>query len=112
MAQIETDRIDGQRAALGPEGLATKGAELADAMVRNNVLPPEDMLRQVPIPSPDHIHFHSLTKFTTESVNAPPGLSLGQLPCFAEWYNVHSNFVYVSRASLSATQTLPRIVVY
>lgn len=96
MAQVETDRIDAQRISLGPEGLATKGSELEEAMDTNNILPPEEMLRQVPIPSPDHIHFHSVTKFTTESINSPPGWSLGLLPCFAELYDVHSNFVYVS----------------
>lgn len=101
MAQVETDRIDAQRISLGPEGLATKGAELSDAMDNNNILPPDEMLRQVPIPSPDHINFHSVSKFTTESDNTPPGWSLGLLPCFAELYNVHSNFVYVSLITLS-----------
>lgn len=101
MAQAENDRIDRQRIALGPEGLATKAEELNDAMDANNVLPPEDMLRQVPIPSPDHINFHPLTKYASNAADSPSGLRLDQLPCYAEAYDVHSNFVYVSRISQS-----------
>lgn len=96
MGQRETDRIDAQRISLGPEGLQIKATELENAMDTNNVLPPEEMLRQVPIPSPDSINFHSLTKFTSQSVNTPAGLNLNELPCYAEFYDLHSNFVYVN----------------
>lgn len=96
MAKAESQRIERQREELGAVGLATKGAELQAATNLNGTLPPNDMLTQVPIPSTDGIQFHPVTKFKSNPINNPPGIQLELLPCFAEAYDVHTNFVYVS----------------
>lgn len=101
MAAQENDRLDRQRIALGPEGLTAKAFALSEATETNGVLPPNEMLTQVPIPSPDSIHFHPLVKWQRGDLGAacgehPIGFDLEQLPCHAEAYDVHTNFVYVS----------------
>lgn len=96
MAKAEAERIRKQCEDLGPEGLASKGRLLLDAMNTNNILPPNDMLTQVPIPSTDSIQFHPVTKFKSNPLTNPPGINLELLPCFAEAYDMHTNFVYAS----------------
>lgn len=95
MGKEEMDRIEQQREALGAAGLATKENELTEAMQANNVLPPNEMLTQVPIPSPDSIHFHPVTKYRSNEVANPPGFDVNALPCYAEAFDIHTNFVYV-----------------
>lgn len=99
MAAQENDRIDRQRIALGPEGLASKGQILADAMDENGRLPPNEMLTQVPIPSPTSIQFHPLRKYRLSDLETDQlgefGFHLAELPSYAEAYDVHTNFVYM-----------------
>lgn len=95
MAKEEMDRIEKQRDELGAEGLATKENELVDAMGVNAILPPNEMLTQVPIPSPDSIHFHPVKKYCSNEIDHPPGFDVNALPCYAEAFDIHTNFVYV-----------------
>lgn len=106
MAKAESQRIERQRVELGAVGLATKGSELQEATNINGTLPPNDMLTQVPIPSTDGIQFHPVTKFKSNPVNNPPGIQLELLPCFAEAYDVHTNFVYVSLSKVVHARVL------
>lgn len=96
MAKAEAERIEQQREQLGAVGLAAKGLVLREAIDANNILPPNDMLTQVPIPRTDSIKFHPIKKYKSHPTANPPGILLETLPCFAEAYDVHTNFVYVS----------------
>lgn len=106
MAKAEAERIRKQREDLGPEGLANKGILLLNAMNTNNILPPNDMLTQVPIPTTESIQFHPLTKFKSNPLSNPPGINLELLPCFAEAYDIHTNFVYVTNLTLHISVSL------
>lgn len=91
------DRIEQQRATLGEEGLAKKGKQVAEAMAANEVPPPDEMLTSIPVPSTDGIKFHPVEIFkATGDGKNPAGLDLKKLPVYAEAYNLHTNFCYVS----------------
>lgn len=94
-AKEEADRIEQQRIALGEEGLAKKGKELADAMAANEVPPPDTMLTSTPIPSTDGIKFHPVEIFKATDGKNPPGLDLLKLPVYAEVYHLHTSFCYI-----------------
>uniref|UniRef100_U5EMA1 Putative zn2+-dependent endopeptidase insulinase superfamily n=1 Tax=Corethrella appendiculata TaxID=1370023 RepID=U5EMA1_9DIPT len=95
-AKKELERLEKQRKDLGVDGLAKKAKELAEAMAKNEIPPPEEMLKKFPIPSIDEIHFHPLEIFKSTESKTPPGINLQSLPVYAEAYNVHTNFVYMS----------------
>ncbi|XP_039445648.1 uncharacterized protein C05D11.1-like [Culex pipiens pallens] len=94
-AKEEQDRIEAQRAALGEEGLAQKGRELAEAMTKNEIPPPDEMLTSIPVPSTDGIKFHPVEIFKSSAGRSPAGLTLEKLPLYAEAYHLHTNFCYL-----------------
>ena len=98
MSREESERIEKQRNLLGESGLREKGNQLADAMLKNDIQPPVEMLTNVPVPSTDGIKFHPVQVYRA-GINGngtnPPGLNLTELPLYAEAYNVHTKFVYV-----------------
>ena len=96
MAKEELRRIDKQRNLLGSKGLAKKEKELADAMQQNEVLPPVDVLLKIPIPSADSIEFHKVTNYKSNTNETPVGFQIKDLPCYAEAFDIQTNFVYVS----------------
>ncbi|XP_055630740.1 uncharacterized protein C05D11.1-like [Toxorhynchites rutilus septentrionalis] len=94
-AKEEQDRVEQQRAALGEEGLASKGKQLHDAMAANEIPPPDEMLTSIPVPSIDGIMFHPVEIFRSTEGKNPPGLNLEDLPVYAEAYHLHTNFCYL-----------------
>lgn len=62
----------------------------------NTIPPPEGMLTKVPIPSVNGIQFHPVEIIRNGENKKSIGLNLDELPVFAEAYDVHTNFVYVS----------------
>ncbi|XP_058458892.1 uncharacterized protein C05D11.1-like [Malaya genurostris] len=94
-AKEEQDRVQRQRADLGEEGLAKKGKQLTDAMAINEILPPDEMLTSIPVPTTDGIKFHPVQIFKSADNKKPPGLNLRKLPVYAEAYHLHTNFCYL-----------------
>lgn len=95
MAKEELDRIEKQRADLGPAGLEQKEKEVLEAMKTNETNPPVEMLTDVAIPSIENMNFHPLKIFRPTDKVSPPGLDLKKLPVYAEAFDLHSNFVYI-----------------
>lgn len=99
MAQYETKRIAQQREKLGENGLICKSKDLAQATEINCIPPPAEMLIQVPIPSIDSIKFHPVNvyRYGDNENQLKYGLDLNALPVYGEIYDLHTNFVYVSK---------------
>lgn len=95
MAKEELERIEKQRADLGPTGLEQKEKEVLEAMKTNEINPPVEMLTDVAIPSVEKMNFHPLQIFRSSDKVSPPGLDLQKLPVYAEAFDLHSNFVYI-----------------
>jgi Zn-dependent M16 (insulinase) family peptidase len=97
VAKDKLERVEQLRLDLGEEGLRTKEEELMKAMEKNEQPPPKEILTEINVPSTKGIKFHPLTIHRSGGLDGgPPGLSLNELPVFAEAYDLHSNFVYVS----------------
>lgn len=101
MAKEEAERIEQQRATLGPEGLAKKAEELSHAMATNEIPPPSEMLTSVPIPDVSNIN--SLPSTIQErgqdvigDENKLKGLLLDQFPVHTTACNVDTEFYYVN----------------
>ncbi|GAB0090020.1 Peptidase_M16 domain-containing protein [Sergentomyia squamirostris] len=96
MSKEEIERIERQRMELGVDGMQVKGDELSEAMAQNEILPPTEMLTQVPIPGTDGIKYHPVRVFRAGSGDTnPTGFHIDTLPVYAEAYDVHTNFVYL-----------------
>lgn len=94
-AKLEQERIEKQRARLGPEGLAKRAEDLKYAIQDNEVLPSDETITAFPIPSTDGIKFHPVEIFRCSDEACPPGLNLQKLPVYAEAYHMHANFCYI-----------------
>merc|ERR1719219_7669 len=106
MSAEEEERVNEQKRRLGEDGLKKKAEELDDAMEKNDVEPPEDLLRSVPIPSASSIQFHPVTSYSSKSETQPPGFDLTQLPVYFQLDQVNSNFVYLF--AVLNTDSLPQ----
>lgn len=56
MAKEESDRVEKQREELKESGLAKKAEDLNDAVAKNDIPPPDEMLTKVPIPNVRNIN--------------------------------------------------------
>lgn len=102
MAKEEAARVEVQRKDLGPEGLATKGEELAHAMATNELPPPQELLTIVPIPDvtnitalPSTIYERANEQHVTE-LQKKCGIDLRQFPVNVTACDIHTTFGYVS----------------
>lgn len=100
LSKEEDDRIEQQRKTLGPEGLKQKEKGLNEAIEKNDIPPPDEMLTELPIPDITKIHFHSIKSYTTEG-KQPEKFDLQQVPIYACLDDVKTNFVYVSKNQLA-----------
>lgn len=102
MAKEEAGRVEVQRKDLGPEGLATKGEELAHAMATNELPPPQELLTIVPIPDvtnitalPSTIYERTNDQHVTE-LQEKFGIDLRRFPVNVTACDIHTTFGYVS----------------
>jgi len=95
MRREEENRIKAQKEALGEEGLNKKKLELEEAMEKNELEAPDEILRSVPIPSASSIKFHPVNSFTTSSEKQMEGFDLKKMPVFFQFDQIGSNFVYL-----------------
>lgn len=113
MAKEESDRIEKQREELGEKGLLLKEKFLADAMSTNEISCPDEMLTSIPVPSKEGMQFHPVEIYRSDdSKNLnPTGLDLKSFPIFAEAYNIHTNFVYLT-LSMNTDSLTPELRMY
>ncbi|XP_043257873.1 uncharacterized protein C05D11.1-like [Colletes gigas] len=95
LSEKELKRVAKQREDLGEEGLQQKGKELEEALAKNSVPVPDEMLSSVPIPTTDLISFHHIKSYTTETVEQHSRLVLPKLPFYTYLDHVNTNFVYM-----------------
>lgn len=95
LSRLEEERVAAKVKELGPDGLKAKEQELADALAVNDIPPPDEMLRSVPILSTDSIHFHSITNTTSESKNQDPRFILDEVPVYMHLDHLQTNFIYI-----------------
>eukprot|EP00092_Neocalanus_flemingeri_P035801 GFUD01038981.1.p1 GENE.GFUD01038981.1~~GFUD01038981.1.p1 ORF type:complete len:1002 (+),score=290.69 GFUD01038981.1:52-3057(+) len=91
----EEDRIKKQKEDLGEEGLSKKKVGLEEAMEKNELEAPDEILRSVPIPSASSIQFHPVNSFTTTSEKQVENFDLKKMPVFFQFDQIGSNFVYL-----------------
>jgi len=91
----EENRIKSQKDELGEEGLNKKKLELEEAMDKNELEAPDEILRSVPIPSASSIKFHPVESFNTSSAKQMEDFDLRKMPVFFQFDQVLSNFVYL-----------------
>jgi len=95
MTAEEEQRVKAQKEKLGETGLKEKADILEAAMEKNDLEPPEELLRSVPIPSASSIQFHPVTSFNSKSEVQPEGFDLRKLPVYFQLDQVATNFVYL-----------------
>ncbi|XP_033325130.2 uncharacterized protein C05D11.1 [Megalopta genalis] len=95
LTEKEKERVAKQIKELGEEGLQLKEKELEDAIAKNNVPVPDEMLSSVPIPSTDLISFHHIKSYTTETSQVDCRFVLSRLPFYTYLDHVNTNFVYL-----------------
>lgn len=97
----EKKRIEARKLELGEEGLKVWKEKVEKAKEANEILPPQEMLELVPVPSVKSIDFHPLRAYSnhmdmypsiTQSQPNIPTL-LNQLPMKFQLDDLHSNFV-------------------
>jgi len=91
----EETRIKEQKKQLGEDGLSKKKVELEEAMEKNELDAPDEVLRSVPIPSASSIQFHPVNSFTTNSEKQMANFDLKKMPVFFQFDQIGSNFVYL-----------------
>ncbi|XP_073987977.1 uncharacterized protein C05D11.1-like [Rhodnius prolixus] len=80
---------------LGSDGLAMNEKNLLDAMAKNDVPPPDDMLTSVPIPAADCIHFHTISGTSTDSSQKDTRFNIDSVPLYMHLDHLNTNFVYM-----------------
>uniref|UniRef100_A0A182TCH4 Peptidase M16 C-terminal domain-containing protein n=1 Tax=Anopheles maculatus TaxID=74869 RepID=A0A182TCH4_9DIPT len=97
-ANVEQERLEKQRETLGESGLKEKEQLLSDAMASNEIPPPDEMITSIPVPSTEGIKFYPVEVYSSSREESnPPGLLMNDLPVYAEAYDLHTNFCYVSK---------------
>jgi Zn-dependent M16 (insulinase) family peptidase len=91
----EENRIKKQKDDLGEEGLNKKKIELDEAMEKNEIEAPDEILRSVPIPSASSLKFHPVESFNTSSEKQLENFNLKKMPVFFQFDQIGSNFVYL-----------------
>ncbi|XP_014253359.1 uncharacterized protein C05D11.1-like [Cimex lectularius] len=95
IAEEEEERVIKRVKEFGPEGLANLEKTVEKAVAQNNEPPPDEMLKFVPVPSIDSIHFHSIKCYTSKSPDADPRFSFNKVPLNMQLTDLHTNFAYI-----------------
>ena len=117
MTKEEKQRVEQQRKAIGDAGLKQKGIDLEKAKENNEIPPPEEMLRMVPVPDVGNIHFHSIIRSNNYIKDYISGdilgfNSLSKIPYKFQLDDIKSNFITI-RALLNTSKCLsPRHRLY
>lgn len=94
MTDVENQRIQRQRAALGTDGLQKCAEALERAIEANERDPPKEMILAVQVPSTSTISFHGLTRAcNAQSDKGILSFSLHGIPFRFELDHIKSNFV-------------------
>lgn len=97
LIKAEEIRIQQRIIQLGPDGLAQKGKEVAEANKENSIPPPAAILNKVKKPSLDALKYHQLKTYRSGDASALlDGFNFDKLPVYAEAYDCRTNFVHVS----------------
>ncbi|KAI1290107.1 hypothetical protein HDE_08397 [Halotydeus destructor] len=110
MSDEEKQRIEAQREALGEKGLQEKAKTLELAIAQNEILPPPELIANVPIPSAEKLHFHEVRRLTNAS-NVSQAYIAGfgkykTVPFRIQVDDLKSNFITVY-ALLNTSATIP-----
>ena len=111
----EVQRLEEQKARLGPDGLKDKGEQLERAKAENDKPIPKQLLGQFEVPPTDSIHF-----VKTATARVGPALKIGRpqnkyqkvidsdsrdMPLFIDYEHIPTNFARVNL--IISTETLP-----
>lgn len=92
----ELERIEKQIKDLGPDGLKEKEKILNNAIEKNDIPPPDEMLTKLPIPNLTNINFHSINSYKTDDEKSCEKCDLKKAPLYMYLDDLKTNFVYVS----------------
>ena len=95
LGEKETERVTKQIEDLGEEGLQRKEKELQEAIAKNEIPVPDEMLSSVPIPSTDLINFHYIKSYTTDTAEQHFKFNVSELPFYTYLDHVNTNFIYM-----------------
>ncbi|KAF3427311.1 hypothetical protein E2986_02562 [Frieseomelitta varia] len=95
LTEKEKNRVVKQIKNLGKEGLQQKEKELQEAIAKNDIPVPDEILSSVPIPSTQHINFHYIKSYTTETNKQHSRFDISKLPFYTYLDHVNTNFVYM-----------------
>ncbi|XP_060831851.1 uncharacterized protein C05D11.1-like [Bombus pascuorum] len=95
LTEKEKDRVAKQIENLSKEGLQEKEKELQEAIAKNDIPVPDEILSSVPIPSTHLINFHYIKSYTTESSKQHSRFDVSKLPFYTYLDHVNTNFVYM-----------------
>ena len=103
MAKEEKERVLRQRETLGDSTLQERERLLSEAMERNEILCPDDVIGSVPIPGTSDIFFHPIVSVGNHQEGAELAgvrecevFPVQSLPFFFHLNHIHSSFVEVS----------------
>ncbi|XP_050485533.1 uncharacterized protein C05D11.1-like [Bombus huntii] len=95
LTEKEKDRVAKQIENLSKEELQKKEKELQEAIAKNDIPVPDEILSSVPIPSTHLINFHYIKSYTTESSKQHSRFDVSKLPFYTYLDHVNTNFVYM-----------------
>lgn len=95
LTEKEKVRVAKQIENLGKEGLQEKERKLQEAIAKNNIPVPDEILSSVPIPSTHLINFHYIKSYTTETSKQHSRFDVSKLPFYTYLDHVNTNFVYM-----------------
>ena len=99
MAAAEQQRIEKQRQQLGPDGMANKARDLAQALEQHDQLPSVDLITSVPIPNINSVTYHPINRFCnrdhTSNCSSPKNFDLNQISLRFQLDHVKTNFVHL-----------------
>ncbi|XP_017886890.1 uncharacterized protein C05D11.1-like [Ceratina calcarata] len=96
LSEKEKNRIVKQIEDLGKDGLQQKEKDLQEAIAKNDVPVPDEVLSSVPIPSTHLLNFHYIKSYTTETSKQHSRFDVSKLPFYTYLDHVNTNFVYMS----------------
>ncbi|KAK1127835.1 hypothetical protein K0M31_003327 [Melipona bicolor] len=95
LTEKEKNRVVKQIENLGKDGLQQKEKELQEAIAKNDIPVPDEILSSVPIPSTHLINFHYIKSYTTETNKQHSRFDISKLPFYTYLDHVNTNFVYM-----------------
>uniref|UniRef100_A0A336M0K4 CSON007674 protein n=1 Tax=Culicoides sonorensis TaxID=179676 RepID=A0A336M0K4_CULSO len=96
LTEEEQNRLETLKSELDEENLASKQAELEEAIAKNEENPPEELITAAELLASAEIKFLWSLRYCSSRGTNPPGINLQKMPVYTEAYDLSTNFIYLT----------------